>query len=228
MSLTLPRLDDRRWADLVAEGRALLPLYAPGWTDHNLHDPGVTFVELFAWIAEMGLYRLDRVPAAHRLRFLALLGIAPLPPRGADAIVGFQLASALPSSPLPLPAGLVLEAINPAGERVLYETTEPVVVAAGGLAALQAVSGGAARDLTAAWRRGDPVAPFGDDPTVGSVLYLGFSEPPPRGLAAQHACRGRRRWARGTLAARGARAAEAVPAATRRVRGRRAARLARR
>jgi predicted phage baseplate assembly protein len=179
MALTLPRLDDRRWADLVEEGRSLLPLYAPGWTDHNLHDPGITLMELFAWVAEMDLYRLDRVPAAHIRKFLALLGFAPLPPAGAEVAVGPRLKSG--SDPLPLPAGLLLDATTAAGERVGYLTTEPVTLVPGALAALQSQAGGEVRDLTAAWRRGEPVAPFGDDPRVGDALYLGFSEPPPAG-----------------------------------------------
>jgi hypothetical protein len=42
MPIPLPNLDDRRWADLVEEGRALIPLYASeDWTDHNVHDPGI-------------------------------------------------------------------------------------------------------------------------------------------------------------------------------------------
>src|SRR5687767_145055 len=99
MALPLPRLDDRRWSDLVEEGRSLLPLYAPGWTDHNLHDPGITLMELFAWVAEQDLYRLDRVPAAHLRKFLALLGILQQPPAGAEAAVGVLLATGGPSDP---------------------------------------------------------------------------------------------------------------------------------
>ena len=46
--IVAPDLDDRTWQDLVDEMRALIPRYAPGWTDHNVHDPGVTLLELFA------------------------------------------------------------------------------------------------------------------------------------------------------------------------------------
>jgi hypothetical protein len=48
-------------ADLVQEARALIPRRAPAWTDHNVHDPGITFIELFAWLVEMQLYQLNRV-----------------------------------------------------------------------------------------------------------------------------------------------------------------------
>src|SRR5262249_20226791 len=73
MPLPLPNLDDRTYADLVAEARARLPAYCPAWTDHNASDPGIMLVELFAWLAEMMLYRANRVPQRHVVTFLKLL-----------------------------------------------------------------------------------------------------------------------------------------------------------
>lgn len=73
MPITLPNLDDRRYADLVEEARALIPAYAPEWTDHNEVDPGITLIELFAYLSEMLLYRLNRVTDANRYAFLKLL-----------------------------------------------------------------------------------------------------------------------------------------------------------
>ena len=73
MPITLPNLDDRRYADLVEESRALIPTYAPEWTDHNEVDPGITLIELFAYLSEMLLYRLNRVTDDNRYAFLKLL-----------------------------------------------------------------------------------------------------------------------------------------------------------
>lgn len=73
MPLTLPNLDDRTYADLVEEARALIPGLYPEWTNHNPSDPGITLIELFAWLAEMLIYRIDQVPDRHRLTFLRLL-----------------------------------------------------------------------------------------------------------------------------------------------------------
>src|SRR4051794_14351850 len=47
-----PTLDDRTYAQLVAEATARIPAVAPGWTDHNATDPGMTLLELFAWLSE--------------------------------------------------------------------------------------------------------------------------------------------------------------------------------
>lgn len=74
MPIPLPNLDDRTYADLVAETRSLIPRYAPTWTDHNVSDPGITLIELFAWLTEALIYRLNRIPQASEARFLELLG----------------------------------------------------------------------------------------------------------------------------------------------------------
>lgn len=73
MPLPLPDLDDRRFDDLLADARALIPSLAPGWTNHNAADPGITLIELFAYLTEALIYRLNRVTDANRLSFLRLL-----------------------------------------------------------------------------------------------------------------------------------------------------------
>ena len=81
--IELPDLDDRTFAALAAEARNLIPTFAPAWTDHNPTDPGIVLVELFAWLVEIVLYRLDRVPDKSYRTFLGLLrepGAGDLPP----------------------------------------------------------------------------------------------------------------------------------------------------
>jgi hypothetical protein len=73
MPIPLPNLDDRTYADLVAEAQALIPHLYPAWTDHNPTDPGIALTELLAWLTEMVLYRLDQVPEANYWAFLELL-----------------------------------------------------------------------------------------------------------------------------------------------------------
>ena len=73
MPLELPNLDDRTYADLVEEALALIPAHAPEWTNHNPSDPGITLIELFAYLTEMLIYRLNRVMDANKLTFLKLL-----------------------------------------------------------------------------------------------------------------------------------------------------------
>jgi len=73
MPLSLPNLDDRRYSDLVEEARSLIPSYAPEWTNHNPSDPGITLVELFAYLTELLVYRVNRVTDDNIRAFLKLI-----------------------------------------------------------------------------------------------------------------------------------------------------------
>jgi hypothetical protein len=73
MTRLRPVLDDVTYADLVAQARLKIPALAPDWTDHNPGDPGITLVELFAWLAEMLVYQADQLPPDRTDEFLTLL-----------------------------------------------------------------------------------------------------------------------------------------------------------
>ncbi len=86
MPLTLPALDNRRYEQLRQAALDRVPVHSPEWTNFNESDPGVTLVDLFAFMTETLIYRANLIPERNRLKFLNLLG-APLQP-GASA-VGF-------------------------------------------------------------------------------------------------------------------------------------------
>jgi hypothetical protein len=73
MPIPLPDLDDKTYSELVEEARASIPQLYSGWTDHNPSDPGITLLELFAWLTEIVLYRVGRVPDSSHIAFLRLL-----------------------------------------------------------------------------------------------------------------------------------------------------------
>ena len=76
MSLPAPNLDDLRFQrDLVDEARKRIIHYCPEWTEYNLSDPGITLIELFAWMTELITYRLNRVPEKNYFKFMELIGI---------------------------------------------------------------------------------------------------------------------------------------------------------
>ena len=79
MPLPVPNLDDRRFQDLVDDAKRLVQRRCPEWTDHNVSDPGVTLIETFAFMVDQLLYRLNRVPDRHYLKFLDLIGVTPVP-----------------------------------------------------------------------------------------------------------------------------------------------------
>ncbi|NEO31313.1 MAG: hypothetical protein F6K36_12945 [Symploca sp. SIO3C6] len=82
MPLELPNLDDRTYDDLVAEALSLIPTEAPEWTNHNPSDPGITLIELFAYLTEMLLYRQNRVTTKNIHSFLKLLNVPQWQPSG--------------------------------------------------------------------------------------------------------------------------------------------------
>jgi predicted phage baseplate assembly protein len=176
MFLPLPRLDDRRWSDLVEDALATIPVEAPEWTDHNASDPGVTFAELFAWVAEMRVFQVDQIPAAFRRKLLALAGITSSPPAPARALLRFGGAAG--AAPVRLPATLEVE--GPGGLR--YRIRDPLRVVPAALAELRSETAAGTRDLTGRWRRGEPFAPFGDDPTRGDAFVLGLDAALPVGV----------------------------------------------
>ncbi|MCB9741729.1 MAG: putative baseplate assembly protein [Alphaproteobacteria bacterium] len=85
MPIRPPRLDDRTYPDLVDELVARIPAHAPEYTNPQPGDPGITLIELFAWLADTVLYRANVIPERQRLEFLRLLG---QPMRGARAATG--------------------------------------------------------------------------------------------------------------------------------------------
>ncbi|MFL6210644.1 MAG: baseplate J/gp47 family protein [Pyrinomonadaceae bacterium] len=89
MPLTLPNLDSRRYQELRAEALARIPVHNPEWTNFNQSDPGVTLVELFAFMTENLLYRCNQIPERNRLKFLSLLGLQLRPASSARGLVAF-------------------------------------------------------------------------------------------------------------------------------------------
>ncbi len=79
MPLPVPNLDDRSFDQLTAEARALIAKNFPAWTDHNLSDPGITLLELFAFLIEIAIYQIDRVPERSLEHFAELIGVKRRP-----------------------------------------------------------------------------------------------------------------------------------------------------
>lgn len=123
MPLPTPRLDDRRFQDIVDEAKRLIPRYCPEWTDHNVSDPGVTLIELFAWMTDMLLYRVNQVPDKLYINFLNLIGVRLEPPRAARAAVTFYLSAAQPSE-ITIPADTEVATVRTETNQATVFTTE--------------------------------------------------------------------------------------------------------
>jgi predicted phage baseplate assembly protein len=120
-----PSLDDRTWQDLVDEMRGLIPKYSPAWTDNNPSDIGITLIELFAWLAESVIFRLNQVPDKNYVAFLNLLGITRDTAIPAQAYLTFTSGA----GPVLVSAG-AQASVPPQGTEspIVFETDEDVRV----------------------------------------------------------------------------------------------------
>ncbi len=180
MPLTAPDLDDRTYSDIVAEAKALIPRYAPEWTNHNESDPGIALLELFGWMTDIMLYRLNRVPDRNYIAFLQLLGIELRPGRPAKTELTFTLSPTLTDPEVIVPRGTQVAASepNPNGDTIIFETDEALVAMEAKLAEIQVNDGFSySIETTKNGAAEQTLYPFGFYAREGSALYLGFDSP---------------------------------------------------
>lgn len=179
MPLPTPNLDDRRFQDLVDDAKRLVQQRCPEWTDHNVSDPGVTLIEAFAQMVDQLIYRLNRVPDRHYVKFLDLLGVRLFPPTAANGTATFWLAA-------PQPAAVVVRAETEVAtprtdieEPVVFSTTEELRIVP---CALRRVATQAAdrdpSDETVRLENGQ-LPCFSDVPQPGDALLVGLSNAVP-------------------------------------------------
>ncbi len=164
-------LDNKKFDDIVNEARTLLARYGKEWTDYNFSDPGITFIELFAWLAEMQIYQLNRVTDANYRKFLKLVGMTPAFAQPARVDITFE------------DGDNNLEQINTGSqviteigaEKIKFETEEPLTIIAGKIKSILTTFDYQTIDNTISNEKGDVYfAAFGERAPVGAALQLGF------------------------------------------------------
>ncbi len=127
-NLEKPNLDDRKFKDLVEECILRIPRYCPEWTNHNPGDPGITLIELFAWLTDQMLLRFNQVPLLNYITFLELLGIRLQPPTPAKSELTFYLSKEQPE-PVRIPYGTEVATIRTENEEaIVFTTNEELVI----------------------------------------------------------------------------------------------------
>lgn len=179
--LEAPNLDDRTFQGLVDDARRLVRLRCPEWSDHNISDPGITLIETFAMMVEQLIYRLNRVPDRHYIKFLDLLGLQLRPPGAAQAEVTFWL-----SAPQPQPVAVRAETEvstdrTDVEEPIVFSTNEQLDIVPCSLDTGRVVTvaqGGQPEE-----RRNDGTGPafasFSALPTPGDAMLIGLSDAVP-------------------------------------------------
>jgi predicted phage baseplate assembly protein len=127
MSLPVTNLDDRKFQDLVDEAKRMIPQLCPEWTNHNLSDPGVALIELFAWMTETMLFRLNQAPDVFYTRMLNLLGFEQFPAAAARAELTFW-NSGNRNEPVVIPAGTEVATSGIIGQTRVFTTLEDTAI----------------------------------------------------------------------------------------------------
>lgn len=176
MPLPAPNLDDRRFQDLVDEAKRAIPRYCPEWTDHNVHDPGVTLIELFSHMVETMIYRLNRVPEKSYITFMDLMGVRLQEAAAARTDLTFWLTAPAQEDVL-IAAGTEVATVQTAtAEAVTFSTDYDLTIRPPQLRLCLAASD--ERTYTD-WSRtlelpGEAIQAFDSPPTPGNAFFLGF------------------------------------------------------
>ena len=207
MSLPSPNLDDRTFAQLVAEARQRIAASCPAWTDHSDGDPGMVLLDVFAYLTDTMIYRLNRVPGKAYIEFLRLLGVRLLPPASACVNLLFTLSHAA-EKPVEIPRGtrVSVSRSDASGEPPIFVTAHSALIPSGNsqvevlahhcdlVETERAGKGTAAAGLSVKAKRPPIVAPTGEelDLVVGVEAALG--ELDERAPARQHGDKTYRIW----------------------------------
>lgn len=126
----MPKLDERTREDIEAEIERLAAAYTPEWRFLRENpDVGSVLAHLFAGMMEENIRCYNEMLLEHRLNFLDLLGISPLPAKKAEGYVAFGLArNDLPE--MIVEAGMDIAAEGEDKSLIHYETAEDVYVTA--------------------------------------------------------------------------------------------------
>jgi predicted phage baseplate assembly protein len=177
----LPVIDNRRYDDIMSEARTRIarytPEWTPVWTDVNDSDPGITLVQVFAWLTEMLTFRLGQVPELNYLKFLQLLGIELNPAEPALTEITFPVLESYFEPYVIVPARTQVTAESDEGQDlIVFEAERALVALTARLASVQVFDGYAFADIRV--DNEDVVQgfePFGPLANPDSALMLGFS-----------------------------------------------------
>jgi predicted phage baseplate assembly protein len=178
MTLKAPNLDDRKFQDIVTEVRGKIPKYCPDWTDYNLSDPGVTLIELFAWMVDLLLYRLNQVPEKNYIKFMDLIGIHLSPPIPATADVTFRFSAPQPEA-ITIPQGTEVATVRTeTQDAITFTTNKDLTIIVPTLSYALVTSGDSSfKDFMPSLKKPDlPVPIFEDVPQENNAIYLGYSK----------------------------------------------------
>ena len=109
MPFPTPNLDDRSFEDLVGKAIEAAVRACPEWTDRSPGDPMIALLEASAFLTDLLIYRVNRMPEKAYAAFLNLIGATIAPPSAAAAIVRFTRKKDVKGT-IEIPAGTRIKA----------------------------------------------------------------------------------------------------------------------
>lgn len=165
-------LDTERFEDIVDEAIKKISVLYPEWTDYNYHDPGITIIELFAWLKEIQQYYINQMGIQNKDIFYKLLGIERK--HNAEAFVNIE-AEADVTRRLPEKSRFF------AGDMV-FETKKAKTLIQGNIQKLLIKEGKGIRTVILNKSGSDGSFgeyPFGKNVEKGNAFYILFDKPLP-------------------------------------------------
>jgi len=182
-NLAPPLLDGRTYKEILAEAKRRIPGYTPEWTDFNASDPGVTLLELFAWLSETFLWELNKTPEKAFESFLSLINYPVRPAHPASVPLVFQASSDAKMAFVPKGASF---SANVAGapEPVVFEVREGLSLVSPAIKDMRNDDGVFPGKIPVKAQDDTPESflPFGEYARQGSAFYVGFGK---EGISAQ-------------------------------------------
>lgn len=155
----------RTWKETVECLRGRIAELDPEWSDYNLHDPGITILEMLAWMQQNQLYHAEQIGEEQRLKYAKLLGI-----RRGRRRPGHALVTVGTDRPRYLESGSRFYA-----DTICFETRDGQMVTEGAFKRLRSRAGEDERILEGDWiREGKGICfyPFGEDPAAGNWFEI--------------------------------------------------------
>lgn len=115
--LPLPNLNDQQFEDIMKNALHQTKKYGNSWKDIDIHDPGVTILELLAFFKEDQQSHINNVGVKSFFKFIELLGLQRKLPKSAKTMVCFQGNNQI------IPKGTKLKAYD-----AVFETLERIKV----------------------------------------------------------------------------------------------------
>ena len=180
LNQAIPTIDDRDFDSLLAEVRTRIarytPEWTPVWTDVNDNDPGITMVQVFAWLTEILTYRMSKVPDLNYIKFLQLLGIELSAAEPASAEVTFPIKSSFTDPAIIIPRATQITAQAPGGGApIVFEIDRSLVALKAPLTSLLVFDGFNFTNVTQENENAQQgFQPFGPAVNTNNALMLGF------------------------------------------------------